>query len=601
MRSILQKLLYLIQPEKRKYFAALIFFILIGAGADTLGIGLLLPFVSVISDPGNLQQYPLLIHLYTLLNVQSHQEFVIWLVALLVLVFVLKNGYLLFLAYIQNRVIASNQIALAHQLFDKYMHRPYTYYLQKNSAEMVTNLTFRLQQLGATHMLGTLYAVSDLITMFCIAVLLLVVDPLSFGIAMGTIGVAAAIFYHTVRKRLKHWGEQRKIFEESHVQSAYQGLGGIKEIRVLGREAYFVDHFMERCRGFVNADYPIRVLNMVPRLYNEVTIIFVTALIIIILILQERTIVSALPSLALFAGAAYRLAPSINRISGFVVNFLGNLPALDALYHELVALENEPVSTAGNGFDIRQNAQNNRRDYIALKHISYQYPHTDTQVLRNISMRIAKNQAIGLVGASGSGKTTLIDIILGLLTPTSGEVRVCGTNIHEHRADWRHMVGYIPQHIYLSDDTIRSNVAFGIRAADMEESRIWWALQVAQLQEFIQSLPQGLDTVVGERGVRLSGGQRQRIGIARALYHDPDVLIMDEATAALDNKTEQAFVESIGNLRTQKTLIIIAHRLDTVRQCDQLYVMHNGEIVDVGTYDELLVSSAEFKAIAKVS
>jgi ATP-binding cassette subfamily C protein len=318
--------------------------------------------------------------------------------------------------------------------------------------------------------------------------------------------------------------------------------------------------------------------------------------VIISALIQGRDIQTILPTLLLFAAAAYRLIPKVSQITISMASIRANFVSLDVVYDDLVSLERPTIPHTRERSVLTQQADH-EHPAIVLNDVSYRYPEATTYALRDVTMTVPKNISVGLVGASGAGKTTLVDIILGLLPPTTGHVLVYGHDLQEYVAAWRQIVGYIPQNIYLTDDTIRSNVAFGLPEEQIRDEQVWNALEIAQLKDLVLQLPKGLHTLVGERGVRLSGGQRQRIGIARALYHNPEVLVMDEATAALDNETERSFVQAIEALREKKTIVIIAHRLSTVRSCDQLYLLKDGKVVDVGTYDELLRTSSDFKSM----
>jgi ATP-binding cassette, subfamily B, bacterial PglK len=371
---------------------------------------------------------------------------------------------------------------------------------------------------------------------------------------------------------------------------------------LLGRENHLIDTFIGNIKGIAQFDRFQQFILPVPRYFNETLIVIGAVAIIISAIIRGQSMQTILPILSLFAVAGYRLLPAVSRLMSSLTTIQSNIVSLHAVYDSLHSLDKEaqqPLSypvfvPTHNGHKLNIN-----QPVVALDNIFYTYPNADTYALRGVSLQVPENSSIGIVGPSGGGKTTTIDILLGLLIPSQGYVLVEGCDIRENFTNWQRRVGYIPQSIYLADDTIRSNVALGLSDEAINDEQVWKAIELAQLKIWVESLPNNIDTVVGERGVRLSGGQRQRIGIARALYHDPDVLVMDEATAALDNETERAFVQAINNLSGKKTMIIIAHRLSTVQNSDCLVFIKDGQVVASGTYDELLRESTDFQAMAQ--
>jgi ATP-binding cassette subfamily C protein len=438
---------------------------------------------------------------------------------------------------------------------------------------------------------------TDILMIISIGGLIILVDPLSFLIVALLLGVFTAGFYRIFQKRVNTLAQERQTISRQRIKSLYQGLNGIKESKTLGREQYFVNIFAHHSNFLERIEYTSQTINSLPRLLNETLMVGSAMFVIITALIQGRDIQTILPTLLLFAAAAYRLIPKVSQITVSMTSIRANFVSLDVVYGDLVLLERPPTSHTLERSALTQQPDQESQPAIVLHNVSYRYPEATTDALTGVTMTVPKNASVGLVGASGAGKTTLVDIILGLLPPTTGDVCVYGCDLQEYVAAWRQIVGYIPQNIYLTDDTIRSNVAFGLPEEQISDEQVWDALEIAQLKDLVLQLPRGMHTFVGERGVRLSGGQRQRIGIARALYHNPEVLVMDEATAALDNETERAFVQAIEALREKKTIIIIAHRLSTVRNCDQLYLLKDGKVVDVGTYDELLRTSSDFKSM----
>ncbi|MBK4730651.1 ABC transporter ATP-binding protein [Oxynema sp. CENA135] len=594
----LSRLLYLFTTRERWQIVGLFILILIGAGFETLGVGLVLPFISLLESPQRVQEAGLLRWVYQVVGEPELQQFLIGSVLGFIGIYLIKNAYLTGLTYVQCRFIYDKQVELCSRLFRSYLYSPYTFHLQRNTAQLIRNLTTETAQFFTTVLTPGLLALTEVTILACIALFLLVVDPVTSLAAAGGIGIATMIFYRVVRLKLSHLGKQRQYHQGQVIQTINQGLGGVKEAKVLGREQLFIDEFQRHNVSFSRALQFSQVISQLPRFFVESIAIVGLMLIVVSVLTQGRSLSAVLPTLSLFAAAAFRLMPSINRILRALTQIRFSAHSVYVLCHdfmELKAVEENRVSWSKTKVR-RQGLETT----VALRNVVYQYPGASDASLRGISLTIPKGTSVGFVGSSGAGKTTIIDVILGLLPPTQGQVLVDNRDIHDDLSAWQMSIGYIPQSIYLCDDTLRNNIAFGIPAHEINEASIESAIKSAKLTELIKSLPQGLDTLVGERGVRLSGGQRQRVGIARALYHNPEVLVMDEATAALDNQTEAGVMEAVEKLSGEKTLIMIAHRLSTVKNCDRLYFMNQGEIVDSGTYDELCQRNQEFQRMAQV-
>lgn len=596
MKDMLIKLSYLFSVKERWQLAGIFILILLSAVVETLSIGLVLPFIYSITQSAGVQQHYLLGTFYDLTGSRTPEEFVLWICIGLIVLFVLKNTFLVVLKYIQSRFVAMKQASLSHRLFHAYIYSPYIFHLQRNSAELLRNINGDVGRVCNGVVMSLLILVTDTTIALFIIIMISLVDPLSFLVIAGMLGGSMLVFHFSLKNMLNRLGKKRQIFSKQKIQTVNQGLGGIKEAQVLGREGFFVNAFHEPNLGTAHILHVEKFIKAIPRPFSETLIVTCGMLILIVAILTEQGLHSALPTLTLFAAAGYRLIPTFSQFASSVTTIRTALPSLDAVYEDLRALE-QPEPARYLPPEVPFQASDTLLA-IQLKDVYYSYPNTSQYVLKGISLTISRAQSIGLVGSSGAGKTTLVDVILGLLPPTQGSMLGFGENIHHNLRAWQRNIGYIPQTIYLCDDTIRANVAFGIPDNEIDDTLVWQALQIAQLKSFIESLSQSLDTIIGERGVRLSGGQRQRIGIARALYHNPEILIMDEATAALDNETEKAFVQAIQKLSGTKTIIIIAHRLSTVRNCDQLCFIKDGQIVDIGTYDELIYENAEFRSMA---
>ncbi|TYQ28930.1 ABC transporter ATP-binding protein [Pseudanabaena sp. UWO311] len=594
MGKLVKKLFYLFSDREKIQIGIIFLLMLMGAGLETLGVGLIPAFVSLLGNPEIIEQQKTLNWLYIQSGATSHQIFLLWVSIALLAIYLIKNAYLSILTYWQYYFLYRKQVSLSSRLLRSYLNSSYTFHLQRNSADLVRNVTSEVPQIFAGVLIPMLTLVTEIMVMICIGILLAIAEPLSSAIAAIFLGISIFGLNRTIRKQMSGQGLIRQEQGGRMIQWVNQGLGGIKETKVLGRELFFLDAFQRSTEAFSKASLFVGLANQLPNLFIDTVLITAVLLIVIFSLIQGREIQSILPMLSLFAISALRLMPSAKRIVSTVTNIRYSRHAVDLIYQDLTDLETIPQAVLSDNVPVL-----NLQNLIELKDIHYQYPNAPKPSLSGISISIKKGEAIAFVGASGSGKTTLIDVLLGLLTPNQGEILVDDKNILTNLASWQQQIGYIPQSIYLSDDTIRNNIAFGLAANEIEEEQVCAAIKAAQLEELVYSLPDQLDTLVGERGIRLSGGQRQRIGIARALYHNPEVIIMDEATAALDNTTEREFMQALEVMSKHKTMIMIAHRLSTVKNCDRLYLMKSGIVADVGTYNELISRNKEFQTMAQ--
>lgn len=574
--DIWKKLSIIFNRQQKIRLGLLFAAIFIGAGLELLGVGLIYPLITIITTPDMVQENALLRWAYELFSIGSLEQFVLFFIWVLVAVYILKNIFLTAMYYGQYTFIYNNQLRLASQLIDCYLKKPYTYHLDKNSAEMVRNVmldTERMFQL----LLTVLNVASEILISLMLGLFLLVTEPgMTIAVAI-TLLITSALYTMAVKGRVRDYGRQNQQYDGKMHQAVNQALGAVKDIKILHREKYFVNAFAGFGRKKMNAVKNSNFLGQVPKYLVE-TVCIITVLISIAYKVQTGTPLGALvPTLSAFAAAALKLLPSVSKVSNYMNLIIFLKPSVDLIYRDLK--ETEDMA----GFEHRDREQgmlSEKADRISVRHVSFAYPGTETDVIRDVSFDIPLGASVGLVGPSGAGKSTMADIILGILHPGSGEVLYGSMNVHENPLKWSKKLAYIPQAIFLSDESIRSNVAFGIEAEDIEEEKVWRALEEAQLRGFVESLERGLDTLVGERGVRLSGGQRQRIGIARALYDDPEILVLDEATSALDNETETAVMEAIDRLQGRKTLIIIAHRLTTIKNCDMVFKVENGKVME---------------------
>ena len=567
MKKMLSELRYIFNRQQKIGLLLMLVVIGIGTVLELMGVTMIMPFIEVVMNPEAIQKKWYLNLLYNGMGFQTDVAFMIFLALMLAVIYVVKNVYLCIMYNLQYHFTFSNQRKLAYRMLDCYMRQPYAFHLSHNSAELMRNVN------GDTSMLflGVL-AILQLITELCVCValgiFLFIQDKTITVGVVAILGMFLFFFAKGFKKHLSRIGSEDRKYNAGISKWLMQSFGGIKETKIMDCEDFFLAKFDYNYKNYASCERTYRFLQVVPRPVMEAVSVCALLIVVAFKLLNGTHSVYFVSTLSVFAVAAFRLLPSINRITNYLGVIMFNKPAVDSVYHDL-----KQIDELGK---VRAHMDKTKsplplKDRIEIRNMSFRYPNSDGYVLKNINIFIRKNESTALIGPSGAGKTTLADIILGALEPVEGGVYVDGVNIRDHMSAWHKNLGYIPQSIYLMDDTIRNNIAYGISEEDIDEDKIWKALEQAQLKEFIQSLDKGLDTEIGEGGVRLSGGQRQRIGIARALYHDPEVLVLDEATSALDNETESAVMEAIDSLSGKKTLIIIAHRLTTIKNCDVVY------------------------------
>lgn len=572
MISSLKKVWGLLDSAERRRAVLLLGLMAIGMTLETASTGLVVPAIMLMMQQDLAGSFPQVRPLLEFLGHPTQAELIVMVMLALVLIYLVKNLFLAFLAWRQTRFAYGIQALLSQRLFAIYLRQPYTFHLQRNSAQLIRNVTGEVSMFTEALISG-LNIGTELLVLLGISCLLLAVEPVGALVAVMVLAGAAWLFYRGTRARVTRWGQTRQRHDGLRIQHLQQGLGGAKDVKLLGREEDFIEQY-----GFHNAQ-SARVgqrqaaLQMLPRLWLELLAVMGLATLVLAMVAQGRPTEVMVPTLGLFAAAAFRLMPSVNRVLAGVQVLRYTLPVVDTLDRELRL----PVPAA----ESRQRAGGAVPEFksdIRLANVTFSYPSAPAPALKEIAMRIRKGECVGFVGPSGSGKSTLIDVVLGLLSPAAGVVEVDGNDIRRDIRAWQDQVGYVPQSIYLTDDTLRRNVAFGLPESEIDDDAVRRAIRAAQLDDFAAGLPAGMQTVVGERGIRLSGGQRQRIGIARALYHNPAVLVLDEATSALDTATERGVMQAVAALRGSKTILIVAHRLSTVAQCDRLYRLDQGRI-----------------------
>lgn len=556
--------------------------IFIGGFLETLGVGAMIPVVTALLTPSELQayvdKYSFLGDICKFLGVHDAGQMTRALIVLLMAIYVIKNLYILFLVYKQNTFITHTRNQMISRVMGEFLNRPYEAYL---GADIPTVFRITDSDIPQTFslILSMLQLASEVVVSCLIFVVLLMQNIQMTLFIMFIFGFMTLLILKVIKPTMNKIGAKNQAIQSRIAKWRIQSIYGLKDVKVLNREDFFVRNYYETGKIGANVGRNYAVLSNVPRLLIETVFIVSVLGFITIYIGSGGDVASLVTSIAAFAVAAMRVLPSVNRINTYITEIAYAQPSLDFVYQNL----QDGMKTDAMLAERRANSQKEKltlEDKIELNHITFHYPDTDKNIFTDAHMQVFKGKSVGIMGASGAGKSTIVDILLGLLHAQEGEITCDGVNIFKNYESWLAQIGYIPQSIYLIDESIRDNIAFGIDADKIDEKRIWEVLEEAQLKEFVQELPEGLDTTIGDRGVRLSGGQRQRIGIARALYHNPEILVFDEATSALDNDTEAAVMDAVNSFHGRKTMIIIAHRLNTIEKCDVIYKVENEQLVE---------------------
>lgn len=581
MLSVLKKINKILVKKQKSRLILLFLMMLLGAFLEVLGVSLMIPLMTAIMQPDIIEKNELIRKICQILDLHSHQTFVIVCIIALIAVFAFKDLFLILQYYAQARFVFNNRFSAQKKMFHVFMKRPYEYYLGAETGEIIRIIqsdignTYALLMTLMNFATETVVSVALVITVF-------VIDPLMTTFVGTMMLLIMIIISKAVKPVLRREG---LVFQEHAALTnkwLLQAIQGIKEVKVAQKEPFFEDNYEKSGRLLIHSEKWNTVLKNIPRLLIEMVSVCSALAFLAILLYNGKPIGELLTAFGAFAMAAVKLMPSANRIVSAVNSIAYQEPALDKMLEHLQCLEEEKLPETNQcqaTGEVGDKKALSLENAIEMRKISYQYPGSSVFVLKDADMVIPIGQAIGIVGTSGAGKTTAVDILMGLLIPEAGSVLADGVDVLSAYQSWLSNISYIPQSIFMLDDTIKANVAFGLKDEEQSEEQVWNALREAQLEEFVKGLPEGLDTRIGERGIRLSGGQRQRIGIARALYKNPSVLIFDEATSALDNETEAAIMESINSLHGKKTMVIIAHRLQTIEGCDRIYRVKDGKIV----------------------
>lgn len=582
MQKIWKKLNLLLDRRQKQVMVGLVFIMLIGAVLEALGITLIIPILEVIIDPEAISQNRYRMgDIYSLLHMQSTKEFALVMMGAIVVVFLVKNLYLYFEQKVLLGFIYKNQFRTSNRMMINFMKRPYEYYLNANTSVIQRNITSDINNVYAL-ILNLLQLTSEIIVFVILVLVLLAVDARMIL----TIAALLILVLLLIKKFLKpvmlKAGKDNQDYYAGLFRWISESVDAVKEIKIANKENYFINEYAKCGEGYVNAVQKYSLYTATPRLLIEwVSIAGLVLYMMVEVMTGSGSLASMVPQIGVFGMAAARLLPSANRINTYLTNISYFTPFLDNVSDNLQEeIHDSTISYRLEDYDPTGHAVKLPvTKTIELRNITYRYPNSDVAIFDHANVTFPVGKSIGIVGSSGGGKTTLIDIMLGLLKPEEGQILADGTDVQTNYPGWLRNIGYIPQSIYMLDTTIRKNVAFGVPDAEIDDEKVWRALKEAQLDAHVRSLPEGLDTRIGQHGIRFSGGQRQRIGIARALFEDPEVLVLDEATSALDNETEAAIMESVNRLHGKKTLIIIAHRLETIEKCDLVYRVQDRSVV----------------------
>lgn len=608
MLDFCRKTLYLLSTPRLKLAALLAAFVMVSA-LESVGIWIILPFITLASDPSRVNETLWLSRLYEQTPLSSPTQFVALLGGGIVVAFCLKSFLSWWMQVSAFTFGYRAQAVLTDRLMQAYLGAPYPFHLRNNSAQIQQNVITETRRFSNGVLIPFLQFSSNLFITASLGIMLCLTNIVAIVVILGA-ALPLILLFGLIKNRLSDWGQRISETETEILRLVNHSLGGIKETKVIGCEPYFEEKIRHQANTYAKTLSKFFAYTLAPRSMVEALLIIFLVGCVVIFLLMGQSIQSLLPVLSVFALASIRMIPALTNLTNTLSTLKSSTFTIEKLYGELKQLEsgseqqkysrkslsrqNRSVDYSGS-FALAQAAKSARFRFtqkIDLVDISYRYPNTATKALDALSLSIPKNQSIALIGKSGAGKTTLVDVVLGLLTPQRGDIRVDDQSVYRSLRHWQDLIGYIPQSIFLIDDTIERNVAFGVPIDQIDADRLWEAIQAAQLTDLIESLPKGLDTMVGERGVLLSGGQRQRIGIARALYHGREILVLDEATSALDNETETLVTDAIRALSGQKTLIIIAHRLSTIEHCDRVYELSQGHVVRAGTYQEVVGQAA---------
>ena len=592
----LKKFLYLLSDREKKHAYLLLVMILAMALLDMLGVASIMPFIAVLSNPEIVETNLLLNKVFKfseVFGIKTINEFLFFLGVFVFLFLLSSLTFRALTRYAQTRFLAMRNYSLSKRLLEGYLHQPYSWFLSRHSAEIGKTILSEVSKVVGKGLAPLLELITQSAVTVALIILLLLVDPKLTMVVGLTLSLSYGLIYKLTKSYVTRIGEKSIKVNEEKFTSLNEAFGAAKEIKLGGLEEIYIKRFSDPAKILAKDTASVSIIGEMPRFALEAITFGGMILVTLYLMSKSGAFIDTVPILALYAFAGYRLMPALQRIYNDIIRIRFTTPALNSIYDDLKSLQPHNPNKNQESLILK--------DRITLRNLYYNYPNSSRTALKNLNFSIQACSTVGLVGATGSGKTTAVDIILGLLEAQQGSLEVDGKIINkDNRNAWQNSIGYVPQHIFLSDDTVASNIAFGIDHKDINQETVEYASKIANLHDFVsKELPQQYQTTIGEKGIRLSGGQRQRIGIARALYHKPQILILDEATSALDNLTEKAVMEAVRKLRKNITIIMIAHRLSTVKNCDNILLLEKGEVKEQGKFDKLIQLSDQFRATAK--
>lgn len=586
-------MLDLLSSKEKKYAGLILIMTIFMSFLDMIGVASIMPFIAVLTNPDILETNRFLSHSYSILDIKSREQFLFFIGMCVFSLLILSLIFKALTTYFQLKFLLMREYSIGKKLIVGYLSQPYDWFLNRHSAELGKNILSEVSNVIYFSIIPTMTAISQVILIITMMSLIVIVNPALSVTVFLAVGLVYFIIYKATGNFLIKIGSERVDADKLRFRAVNESFSAVKEVKLGGLEKLYIQNFSQPAQTFAKHQATASIIALLPRFALEGVVFGGIILIILYLMATTGSIEKTLPVTALYAFAGYKMMPALQQLYGALTQIKFNKPALDALHKELMDTKIEKVSGPQQSAELSES--------IKLNNVSYKYPETTTPVLNNINMIIPAKSKIGIVGLTGSGKTTVIDLILGLLEPQQGSITVDKKIINDNnRSTWQRAIGYVPQQIYLSDDSIKANIAFGERPDNIDQEAVERAAKIANLHDFIvKNLPSNYQTNVGERGIRLSGGQRQRIGIARALYKNPKLLVLDEATSALDTITEKKVMDALQNLDDKVTTIMISHRLSTVRECDTIFILENGQLKDKGSFNELMSSNLIFQNMSK--
>lgn len=592
-----KKLWLILDSKDRWQLIGILFLQIIGSMVEVVGLGAIPAFILTLANPAKILTHKIAGPLLARFNITTTSQLLIWGASALIVVFVFKNIFLVAVGFIKANYLRNLQVRYGLELFHRYMYADYIYLLEHNTAELLRNCVTEVSQVVVGILQSTLNLFMDIVLVINISIVLFIMEPIASISTILVIGSISFLFLKFTRRRMEVLGQKAQQARMSIVKAVNQGLNGIKETRIMHAENFFTDSYRMAFKQMAHSEKIRVMLSSTIRPLFETLAVGALLLITVLMYLQSRSLESIIPILSVFSVAMIRLLPAIREITTTIsmlrYSFVSINPIYESRFIPLI-----PVDTYDSANQKSPETDDIKFNYtIRFENLSYTYPSATKPAVDKVTLEIRKGEVVAFVGSSGAGKTTLLDLVSGLISPQSGSILVDGKDITGNMRQWQKHLGYIPQFIYLADASLRDNILWGIPENGISEDNYQMAIKTAQLETLISQLPEGSNTMIGERGTRLSGGQRQRIGIARAIFRNPDILVMDEATASLDTITEQEIASSIDGMKGARTMFIVAHRLSTVRNSDRIYLMDEGKVIEEGTYDELYEKSPKFKAL----